>query len=46
MAKNVCIVVSDYYKEISNGLEVGAIKFCNENSIEFQISWTLNSNFC
>tara|TARA_B100000927_G_scaffold220645_1_gene180581 strand:+ start:1438 stop:1899 length:462 start_codon:yes stop_codon:yes gene_type:complete len=36
MAKNVCIVVSDYYKEISNGLEVGAIKFCNENSIEYE----------
>jgi len=36
MAKNVCIVVSNYYKEISNGLEIGAIKFCNENSIEYK----------
>ena len=36
MPKNICIVVSDYYKEISNGLEAGAIKFCNENSIEYE----------
>ncbi|MBN44648.1 MAG: 6,7-dimethyl-8-ribityllumazine synthase [Rhodobiaceae bacterium] len=36
MSKNICIVVSDYYKKISNGLELGAIKFCDQNSIIYK----------
>ena len=36
MAKSICIVISDYYKEISDGLEIGAIKFCDENSIKYK----------
>ena len=36
MVKNICIVISDYYKEISDGLETGAIKFCDENSIKYK----------
>ena len=36
MVKNVGIVISDYYKDISIGLEQGAIKFCNEAKINFK----------
>ena len=36
MVKSICIVISDYYKEISDGLETGAIKFCDENSIKYK----------
>ena len=36
MSKNICIIVSDYYKKISNGLELGAIKFCDQNSIIYK----------
>jgi len=36
MSKNICIVVSDYYKKISNGLELGATKFCDKNSIIYE----------
>ena len=36
MSKNICIVVSDYYKKISNGLELGATKFCDQNSIIYE----------
>ena len=36
MVKSICIVISDYYKEISDGLEIGAIKFCDENSIKYK----------
>ena len=36
MPKNICIVVSDYYKKISNGLELGATKFCDQKSIIYE----------
>jgi len=36
MSKSICIVVSDYYKKISNGLELGATKFCDQNSIFYE----------
>ena len=36
MSKSICIVVSDYYKKISNGLELGATKFCDQNSIIYE----------
>ena len=36
MSKSICIVVSDYYKKISNGLEFGATKFCDQNSIIYE----------
>ena len=36
MSKNICIIVSDYYKKISNGLELGAVKFCDQNSIIYK----------
>ena len=36
MSKNICIVISDYYKKISDGLEVGAINFCDQNSIIYE----------
>ena len=36
MPKNICIVVSDYYKKISNGLELGATKFCDQNSMIYE----------
>ena len=36
MSKSICIVVSDYYKKISNGLEFGAIKFCDQKSIIYE----------
>jgi 6,7-dimethyl-8-ribityllumazine synthase len=36
MSKSICIVVSDYYKKISNGLELGAIKFCDQKSIIYK----------
>ena len=36
MSKNICIVVSDYYKKISNGLELGATKFCDQNLIVYK----------
>ena len=36
MSKSICIVVSDYYKKISNGLELGAIKFCDQKSIIYE----------
>ena len=36
MSKSICIVISDYYKKISNGLELGATKFCDQNSIIYE----------
>ena len=36
MSKNICIVISDYYKKIANGLEIGAINFCDQNSIIYE----------
>lgn len=36
MSKSICIVVSDYYKKISNGLEFGATKFCDQKSIIYE----------
>ena len=36
MLKNVGIVISDYYKDISMGLEQGAIRFCSEAKINFK----------
>ncbi len=36
MSKNICIVISDYYKKISNGLELGATNFCDQNSIIYK----------
>ena len=36
MSKSICIVVSDYYKKISNGLELGATKFCDQNLIVYK----------
>ena len=36
MSKNICIVVSDYYIKISNGLELGATKFCDQKSIIYE----------
>ena len=36
MVKSICIVISDYYKEISDGLETGATNFCDENSIKYK----------
>ena len=36
MVKNVGIVISDYYKDISIGLEQGAIRFCSEAKINFK----------
>ena len=36
MSKSICIVISDYYKKISNGLEFGATKFCDQNSIIYE----------
>ena len=36
MVKNVGIVISDYYKDISMGLEQGAIRFCSEAKINFK----------
>ena len=36
MSKNICIVISDYYKQISDGLELGAKNFCDKNSIIYE----------
>ena len=36
MSKNICIVISDYYKKISDGLELGATNFCDQNSIIYK----------
>ena len=36
MSKSICIVISDYYKKISNGLELGATKFCDQKSIIYE----------
>ena len=36
MVKSICIVISDYYKEISDGLELGAKNFCDKNSIIYK----------
>ena len=44
MVKSICIVISDYYKEISDGLETGATNFCAENSIKYSTTLSfLNS---
>ena len=33
---SLAIIVSDYYKKISNGLFLGAIKYCEENNIGYE----------
>ena len=33
---NLAIIVSDYYKKISNGLFLGAIKYCEENNVGYE----------
>ena len=43
MSKNICIVISDYYKKISNGLELGAIKFCDQKSIIYKKFYVPNT---